>query len=86
MSGSTTRKNEKRKWTRGIIICFRLGFLKKCPFPSLQSGQNKGLTRVNNLIMEVNSRPSLPILLHMELKLGALIPRHLNRMGEINTR
>lgn len=37
----------------GVVICFRWGFLKECPFPSLQSGQNRGLTS-----LELQSAPA----------------------------
>lgn len=39
----------------GVVICFRWGFLKECPFPSLQSGQNRGLTS-----LELQSAPAPP--------------------------
>lgn len=37
----------------GVVICFRWGFLKECPFPSLQSGQNRGL-----ISLELQSAPA----------------------------
>lgn len=40
----------------GVVICFRWGFLKECPFPSLQSGQNRGLTS-----LELQSAPAPPL-------------------------